>query len=437
MTASCKTGPTAEPQASARPDAALNGDLDTTSPRGQVIVFWYAHADGKEAPLLELIDDFNADNDWNITVIGEYGGSTGSVYDWISTRENEQRQDGIEARELPQIVTAERHQTAAYAARGVLVEPAPYVESERWGYTEEEINDILPLAPITGTVRPAGGHGGWQVCEQIDVLYYNADWLAGLGYTEGPRTWEAFEEIACAASDPNLGTYGYEFSPDASTFAGLLLNREGHLFDAEKDSYAFDGETGIELVTTIQRLLEEGCAVMQTERAGDRNDFAASKVLFTIGSTSELEDYGNSVAEGAGFDWSVAPLPTTLETPSMHAHGPELVMLRSTPQRQLAAWLFLRWLTEPEQQARWAQATTSLPVRARAAELLQNTFATNPHLEEAFDLLQHGVTREPTVAGYDECRDVIREMLVAVGHLANAESQLTEAVAACNASRIE
>ncbi|MDP6932558.1 MAG: GMC family oxidoreductase N-terminal domain-containing protein, partial [Myxococcota bacterium] len=42
--------------------------------------------------------------------------------------------------------------------------------------------------------------------------------------------------------------------------------------------------------------------------------------------------------------------------PAPNVYGASVAICRTTPERQLAAWLFLKWFTEPEQQARWVVA---------------------------------------------------------------------------------
>ncbi len=45
------------------------------------------------------------------------------------------------------------------------------------------------------------------------------------------------------------------------------------------------------------------------------------------------------------------------------AYGPSYSVLKSTPEKQLAAWLFARWLLSPESQSRWVEATGLFPLR--------------------------------------------------------------------------
>ncbi len=424
--ASCKRMPATAPAASPSYDPQVYGTLERLNPRGQAIVYWYHQNGVQEETLLEMIDQFNVENEWNITVIAEYAGSPDTIYQKVVAR------SGSAA--LPNIVAAEPHRAIAYASQGLAVELGPYTESRRWGYRWSERADFL-RAPLDASARPSSEvYYGWPFYVSMEVLYYNKDWLMELGYTAPPATWNDFREMACAASDPEAGTYGYGLSVDPATFADMLFNRGGQILDVDSGVYAFGADQGLTTLTYIQELLRDGCAVLEREPSGDRADFGKRKVLFTIDSASALPDYRRAVTGGGGFDWSVAPLPTTRGTPRVYMHGPIFLVLRTTPAQQLAAWLFIKWFTEPDQQARWARALSYFPVRASTADLLQDHFAQSPPYQTAFGLLGYEVAMEPSVAGYDVCREAIREMLTAVVNGGDAAAQLSGAVEKCNAS---
>lgn len=414
--ASC-TAPTAEPSDT----PAITGDLESVSPRNEVVVFWYPYTQRQEETMLAMVDEFNASNEWNITVIGEYAGTTDTIYDKI--------QDRIGGGELPGIVIAERYQAEAYASLGISVALDPYLENEQWGYTQEEVEDL-----VLDEARPQFEERNcWPLDVSFQVLYYNEDWLTELGYTQPPATWEEFEEMACAASEPGTGSYGYELSANASTFASLLLNRGGQILTADGQAYALDSREALETLTFIQELVERECAVLRTTLTGDRRDFAEGRVLFTIGSTTDLPAYRDAVAEEAGFRWSITTLPTSLEAPTVFAHGSTLSILKATPEKQLAAWLFLKWVAQPEQQARWARTTSALPIRTSAVILLEDAFADNPRYGKASGFLAYDVLTEPAIAGYDACRDTIAQMLRSVAGGEDPAVLLTSTEVACNA----
>ena len=84
------------------------------------------------------------------------------------------------------------------------------------------------------------------------------------------------------------------------------------------------------------------------------------------------------VDEGAGFNWSVNPPPHSLAEPRLNIYGASQSVFVSTPEEQLAAWLFIKWTSEAEQQATWASSTGYFPTRQAAADLLADYFAEHP-----------------------------------------------------------
>ncbi|NIO68469.1 MAG: ABC transporter substrate-binding protein, partial [Anaerolineae bacterium] len=70
--------------------------------------------------------------------------------------------------------------------------------------------------------------------------------------------------------------------------------------------------------------------------------------------------YSAAIEEGTivepEFEWSIAPFPHEAAKPIVGMYGPTLCVFKTTPQKQLAGWLFIKWFTEPEQAARWAIA---------------------------------------------------------------------------------
>ena len=156
-------------------------------------------------------------------------------------------------------------------------------------------------------------------------------------------------------------------------------------------------------------LYKKGYAHKIAESYGDQTDFGNQKVLFTIGSSSGLPYYQMAVdaGEAGSFEWSVAPPPST-GTPAVNVYGASLSVPATTPERQLAAWLFVRWFTEPAQQAEWVGISNYFPVRYSVADNLGEYLAANPSYADAFNIIQTAVTKaEPPWLGYSEVRDMV------------------------------
>jgi multiple sugar transport system substrate-binding protein len=103
--------------------------------------------------------------------------------------------------------------------------------------------------------------------------------------------------------------------------------------------------------------------------------------------TTQLPEIFNAVEARGGFRWGVAPVPYGRRSPTLTISGPAWVMLHSTPAKQLATWLFIRWFSETPQTVRWSELTGLLPLRKSAAQGLANVFTLNAGFKVAFDLL--------------------------------------------------
>jgi multiple sugar transport system substrate-binding protein/sn-glycerol 3-phosphate transport system substrate-binding protein len=92
----------------------------------------------------------------------------------------------------------------------------------------------------------------------------------------------------------------------------------------------------------------------------------------------------------------------------MDLFGASLSIPRSTPQKQLAAWLFIKWFSEPQQQAQWAHVSKYFPVRKAAERLISDLFDADANFAAAWKILKiANLKAEPPYAGYDLVRDAI------------------------------
>jgi len=69
------------------------------------------------------------------------------------------------------------------------------------------------------------------------------------------------------------------------------------------------------------------------------------------------------------------------------AYGPSFTILQSSPEEQLAAWLFARWILSPEWQALWVESTGRLPLRTSVLDMIGPYRTANPQWEAAADSL--------------------------------------------------
>src|SRR5439155_10314504 len=121
------------------------------------------------------------------------------------------------------------------------------------------------------------------------------------------------------------------------------------------------------------------CAVEipTSERNGEQNRFAAGQLLFVFASSSGLPFYQDAVSKGSNFKWDIALLPNDGK-PAVNMYGASVSVYKTTPEKELAAWLVIKFLGEKAQTSKWAINTGYLPVRKSAKDDVINNFKTNP-----------------------------------------------------------
>ena len=191
-----------------------------------------------------------------------------------------------------------------------------------------------------------------------------------------------------------------------ATVDGVLF---GSVLNEEGTGYAYNGEATAEAMTFLKEMYDEGCAYFFTE--GYPNpEFAARRAIFTQGSSSGLPYYAGdvaTVAEETGNDpdvWGATAIPHTTADPVQNIYGGDIMIPVTTPETQLAAWVFVEWFTSPENQAEWVKISNYFPTRAGTTEFLGDYMSENPQWATALELLPYGLY-EPQLISYQSVRD--------------------------------
>lgn len=385
-------------------------DLEKLEPTGQQVVFWYQHQRARAKALLEMIDEFNQTNTHGITVRGEYAGGYGDIYNKMVV--------GLQGGSVADLVVAYQNQALEYLLADGIVDLTPYMTSPRWGLSAAARADYVSAFLGQDNIR------GQQIAlppnRSIEVLYYNADWLGELGADGPPQTWDEFARLCRAAREQPFSantdsdrSVGFILDEDASRMASMTYSRGGEFLDEAGSAYTLDTPELAASMRLMQELIAEGAAELMGEDYGDQTAFNIGESLFMLRSTSGLPFVRDGVAEGAGFAWDVAPPPHSTAEPVVNFYGASVSVCKTTPERQLAAWLFLKWFTEPAQQARWVKASNYFPARKSTRGLLADYMRGNPRYAHAYELLDYGKP-EPALAGYEGVRREISKAVVRV-----------------------
>ena len=380
------------------------------------IVWWHQHTgDARLNAIDKIVSDFNSTNEYGITVTAEYAGSYNDIFQKMLPLLN--------TPDVPDVVVGYQNQVATYQLANAMFDMNELIDHPKYGLSKEDQADFFPGFFQQDVSSLFGGQRlGLAPNRSMEVMFYNMDWLKELGYDAPPTTPDQFKEMACKASQtPFSGALagttpvGYELSIDTSRFASWTFAFGGDMFDYTTNQFTLNSDAAVQAWTFVQSLFKDGCAKLVTEDYGDQTDFGNGNLLFSIGSSSGLPYYKDAVeADGTPFAWSVGALPHTTADPVQNIYGASVSIPKSTPERELAAWLFVKYYTSADVNALWAKASGYFPVRQSVAAQFQDVFAADPAYKAAFDLLKFGKF-EPPVPGYDFVReDVINKVMAAI-----------------------
>ena len=405
---------------------AQTTDYEGVDPSGQQITYWHPFSDQREETLNQIVQAFNTSNEYGVTVTAAGQGDYGDLFQKMLPLLNTDA--------APDLVVAYQNQAATYQLGNALVDMTPLVESSTWGLSQADLSDFYPNF-LEQDVFPTFNNErlGFPPNRSMEMLYYNTDWLQELGFDGPPQTPDAFREMTCAASKTAFSgatgggsSTGYELDvADASHVAAWTFAFGGNIYDNQTNQYTYDSPATTEAMTFLQGLINDGCITVVTEQYGDQTDFGAGRTLFTTGSTSGLPYYTSAVDDGAEFTWSVGALPHKGANPAQDVYGASVSIPKHNPEQEVAAWLFVKYLTSPDVQAKWARATGYLPVRKSVADGMTDYFGANPGYADAFELLQYGEA-EPPVPGYDFVRDEVEQATAKITNGADVAETLAK-----------
>jgi sn-glycerol 3-phosphate transport system substrate-binding protein len=228
------------------------------------------------------------------------------------------------------------------------------------------------------------------------IVYYNADLFdaAGLG-APGPK-WTSGQfletcEILQAAGVP----YCVSFASNGWYFEQVLANSGGLYFDENNGrtgrarGVKFDQEPGVEVFTFLAGLIQEGYAPnVGTSDYESAGPFFGEQAAMLFNSTAGVQ----IVESNSEFEFGTTFMPhiDSSEWNGVVIGGASLWLIESgDPKADAAAWEFMRFLADLEQQKAWHANTGYFPTRLDALddpELLE-FWQENPNYRTAVDAL--------------------------------------------------
>jgi ABC-type glycerol-3-phosphate transport system substrate-binding protein len=394
---------TAGPSPTSTPAPTPTTKVDLVALRGADLQVWHAFVGDAYDIFVNQIARFNALNEWGFVINQTGYGDYTTLFEGVNT--------ALESGSPPDLVVALPEQVLTWDLSDSIVDLTPYLDDPVWGVQADEIASFEPV--FWEQDKFNGKQLGIPAQRSARFLFYNQTWARQLGYEDFPATAEEFRQQSCAANasfrtdakPQNDGYGGWIVDTDWQTTYSWVLAFGGGVIAG--NSYGFRTDPNLATLQFLKGLFDDNCAWISTEPT-PFDSFARRSALFVSGNLAEVPMANESMSRLNNTDeWTLIPFPGTTGS-VLVSYGPSYSLLKSTPEKQLGAWLFARWLVSPENQAQWVEATGLLPLRNSILPMISQYRSTSSQWEAAVGNLSlaQGV---PQLASWRKVRYVLED----------------------------
>jgi multiple sugar transport system substrate-binding protein len=267
----------------------------------------------------------------------------------------------------PDVAFVDASAVTEFASRNALVNLDGYMAGSPTTKAEDFVPAFLTMSQVDGSTY------GLPYDGETTGLFYRTDMFEQAGITEPPATWDDFEADAQKLTDPAAKTYGFAiFAPEAEYYwEPWLWQGGGHLTTEDGSAVAFNSPEGKQAADFYVGLRDYSPPDYYSSNSWDgRVAFATGKVAMYEAGAWFGGEMKSSFPKIDG-KWDVAPLPSgPTGICGTTVAGDSLVMFDDAAtgngENQDAAWLWMEYLTLPENMKAWTYGeptTTLLPPR--------------------------------------------------------------------------
>ena len=321
-----------------------------------------------------------------------------------------------------------------------------YVDRDKY-----DLSDFAPAAiayfTIDGTLY-AMPHG-----LAVPLMYYNKIPFreVGLDPERPPRDLDevraASEKLVQRDSAGNITRYGFALDIHPWAFeltvagAGELYVNNDNGRAGVATEVAFDNDAGRKLFQWWHDMVDDGLALNIGWDPTGANGLLAVGALNAVmvrSTSAALRTVMDVLEKGVqGVDLAVAPVPgipgkVPEGSPGVYSRSFWIMSARPEKERD-AAWTFIKWLMEPEQQAEWFAGSGYLPVSNSAYDLpaAKDIIAKYPQFQLPADLFAKTATTTaalgPLIGPFQQVRDAVTK---AIESIASGSASPDDAMAA-------
>jgi sn-glycerol 3-phosphate transport system substrate-binding protein len=410
------------------------------------ITFWHGMNDVLETALIDLTNAYNAGQDKVRVTLQNQTGYDAAIDKYIQSSPASR----------PDMIQFPEYSLQPFAQSGTLIPVGACVESSGFD-TSAFLERALEAYTWQGVQ--------WSMPFNVSnpVLYYLRPKFeaAGLDPDVSPITLEDIRDVSQQIVDARAAVYGLVLDSGTNSGGGWFLEqwfaRAGEPYadnangrTAPASEVLFDSEAGVELMTYLQGMINDGLAVSIGDNASGQDTYLklidpAADGAMTIGSSAALGGVLAAINGGLApglteADVGIGPMPGPSPEPGVNLGGASLWIVDGKgDEKAAAAWDYITFLITAEAQSQWASQTGYVPVRSDALDLepLATTYEEDPRFRVAYDQMVGAVGSEvslaPVLGPQREVRVATANATAAIFNGADVASTLAEAAAQANA----
>lgn len=356
---------------------------DAKDVEGTEISFWHSMGGVNGQAIDALVEKFNTENEFGITVNAQYQGE----YD-DSLNKLKSAQIGNMGADLVQVYEIG---SRFMIESGWITPMQEMIDADGYDMSSIEPN-LAAYYTIDNKLY------SMPFNSSTPIMYYNKDMFEKAGITEVPDSLEAIEEVGeqllskgGAGEVISLGIYGWFFEQFMGKQGLDYANNENGRKEAAT-AVAFDENGGAANILTAWKSLYDKGYAPNVGKGGDAGlaDFSAGKSAITLGSTASLKQILQDVNGKFEVGTAYFPKVKSSDEGGVSIGGASLWALNNNdPKKARATWEFIKFLVSAESQAYWNAQTGYFPVTTDAHEeqVFKDNIAKYPQFQTAIDQL--------------------------------------------------
>lgn len=311
------------------------------------VVIWHTYTEGQEAMLNTLAEEFNASqSQYKVVVQSQpYSGFENNVLNAVV---NGVGPDMI----IHYSSTVSNYIGAGEGGKNLVADLGAYVNNEEYGI--EGFAESLPAAILAESSAFSDGiMHTIPLTTSGPILFYNKT-LFEENEIAVPTTWD---ELYAAAKEiyEKTGIPGFANDSVTDTMQAFVHHSGSTYIDIENKVVGWNNEAFVNELAEYAQNVQDGYIALVSSGDYWSSDFNAGLVASYGGSCA-----GVPYIEPVGFEYDVAPLMMDAENPWYPAWNRAAICFSTTPEKERATYEFIKFMVQPENNARWCMACNYL-----------------------------------------------------------------------------